>query len=207
MQLSLLNWRPRGGWRPGAGRKRTSRRMPHVSRDVRRNGVFHVTARIRPGLPSLRAARVVQRVEQSFRLGCSREDFRLVHYSLQRDHLHLLVEAADGRSLGRGVRSLLIRVTRAANAIWGRRGAVIGDRYHHRRLATPHEVHNALAYVFHNAHKHLNLTVRGWVDPASSGRWFWDLAREVPAVAPARYWLLRVGWRRHAPIGVDPESG
>ena len=155
MQPSLLGWRSRGGWRPGAGRKRRSKSVPHVRRTPVRNGVFHVTARVRRGLPSLRLFRVVERVEDSFRRGCTREDFRLVHYSLQRDHVHLIVEAADAAALGRGIRGLLIRVARAANAVWRRRGAVILDRYHHHRLVSPREVRNAIAYVLRNARKHL----------------------------------------------------
>lgn len=201
MQPDLFGWRRRGGWRPGAGRKRTSRTVPHVRREPVRNGVFHVTARLRRELPSLRSRRVVLRIERTFRRGCAREDFRLVHYSLQRDHLHLIVEAADCSALGRGVRGLLIRVARAANAVWTRRGAVIAERYHHHRLRTPREVRNAIAYVLHNARKHL-AGLRGRLDPASSARWFWGESSDDPTVALPRFWLLRIGWRRHGPI--DP---
>jgi REP element-mobilizing transposase RayT len=200
MQQSLLEWRRHGGWRPGAGRKRTSRRVPHASRATARNGVYHITARIRSGLPSLRMTRVVRRIEQSFRRGRERADFRLVHYSLQRDHLHLIVEAAGGGSLARGVRALLIRVSKCANAAWGRRGCVVADRYHHRRLTTPREARNAIAYVLKNARKHLGEIARDRIDPASSGRWFWERASDAPAVAAPRFWLLRVGWLRYGPI-------
>jgi len=194
----------RGGiGRAGAGWKRTSNRMPHRSRESSRNGVFHVTARIRRGLPSLRAPRVVQRIEESFRRGCAKEDFRVVHYSLQRDHLHLVVEASDTRSLGRGVRSLLIRVARAANAVWRRRGLVIDERYHHRRLSSPREVYNAIRYVLRSAHKHgSDALLSGEIDPAASGRWFWGVRDDPLAVALPRFWLLRAGWRRHGSI--DP---
>jgi REP element-mobilizing transposase RayT len=203
MQLDLLGWRPRGGARLGAGRKRTSARMRHVPREPLRNAVFHVTARVARGLPSLRTARVVARIEASFRRGCARADFRLVHYSIQRDHLHLIVEAADSGALGRGVRGLLIRVARAANAVWRRRGAVIADRFHHRLLATPREVRNAIDYVLHNARKHLGRPDGGdRIDPASSGRWFWKRATDSPAVALPRFWLLRAGWLRRGPIPV-----
>jgi REP element-mobilizing transposase RayT len=156
---------------------------------------------LRSGLPSLRGRRVVRRIEQSFRRGCAREDFRLVHYSLQRDHVHLIVEATNSNALGRGVRSVLIRVAWAANAIWRRRGAVIGDRYHHRRLRTPREARNAIGYVLRNARKHLG-GASGRIDPASSGRWFWGHAIDPPAVALPRFWLSRTGWRRHGFI--DP---
>jgi len=189
MQQSLLGWRPRGGWRPGAGRRRTSERMPHVSREPSRKAVLHVTARVARGLPSLRADDVVRRIERSFRRGCARPDFRLVHYSIQRDHVHLIVEAADSLALGRGVRGLLIGVARAANHVWRRRGAVIGERYHHRRLPSPREVRNAIAYVLKNARKHLRDRFEpDWIDPASSGRWFWARASGAPAgLAPARW--------------------
>jgi REP element-mobilizing transposase RayT len=202
MQQDLLGWRPRGGARPGAGRKRSSQRMPHVSRDPSRNSVFHITARVRRGLPSLRSTRVVRRIETTFRRGCERPDFRLVHYSLQRDHLHLIVEAADSGSLGRGVRGLLIRVARAANRVWGRRGGVIGDRYHHRRLPSPREVRGAITYVLNNARKHLGSLAPREIDPASSGRWFWGRGVDVPAVALPRYWLLRAGWSKAGTITI-----
>jgi REP element-mobilizing transposase RayT len=203
MQLDLLGWRPRGGARLGAGRKRTSARMPHLSRAPSRNAVFHITARVAPGLPSLRTARVVARIETNFRRGCERADFRLVHYSLQRNHLHLIVEAAESRALGRGVRALLIRVARAANAAWRRYGPVIADRFHHRRLATPREVRNAICYVLHNARKHLGGPHSdNRIDPASSGRWFWKRATDRPTVALPSFWLLRAGWLRHGPIPV-----
>jgi REP element-mobilizing transposase RayT len=114
--------------------------MPHVAREPVHHGVFHVTARLRSDLPSLRRARVVAAIERTFRRGCAREDCRMVHYWLERDHVRLVVEAADVRALRRRVRALLIRVARAANAIWRRRGAVFADRYHLHLLRTPREV-------------------------------------------------------------------
>ena len=78
---------------------------------------------------------------------------------------------------------------------------MIGDRYHHRWLRTPREVRNAIGYVLHNARKHLG-GVPGRIDPASSGRWFWGVATDSPAVALPRFWLSRSGWRRHGLI--DP---
>ena len=55
------------------------------------------------------------------------ERFRIVHYSVQRDHLHLIVEAADARALSRGVRGLAIRMTRYVNDLLARRGALWAD--------------------------------------------------------------------------------
>lgn len=153
---------------------------------------------------------MVRAVERSFRAACERGSFRLVQYSIQRDHVHMLVEADGAAALARGMKSIGARLARVVNRAFGRRGPVLEDRFHHRALRTPREVRNALAYVLLNARKHaadVGSTL-SWPDPASSGRWFRGWARalaspaDAPAVALPRTWLLRVGWWRHGRI--DP---
>jgi len=168
----------------------------------------------------------VRALERTFSAGCERSTFRLVHYSLQGNHAHFIVEARDRESLGRGMMAIGSRLALAVNRSMGRRkGRVLADRYHARMLRSPREVHRALRYVLLNARKHAAVKTRAGgravdylLDPASSARWFdgWrrklspedvrPLAglRERPAVARARTWLLRVGWRRHGLI--DPAA-
>lgn len=200
-----------GGRRLGAGRKPAPvRRDPHRPREpLAPRHPCHVTLRVRPDVPSLRAVRFVQEVERSFRAACERSHFRLVHYSVQTNHVHAIVEAASTHDLGRGMKSLGSRLAKAVNRVFARRGAVLADRYHVHVLRTPREVRNALAYVLLNARRHaaklgrlLSSTSR--IDPASSGRWFtgWrtppapETVRDSPAVAAPRTWLPHLGWRR-----------
>jgi hypothetical protein len=93
----------------------------------------------------------VRAVESAFRRGCDRRDFRLVHYSLQNDPAHLIVEASDRKALGRGMKSPASLFAFAVNRALGRTGRVLADRYHLRILTCPRQVRNALAYVFLNA--------------------------------------------------------
>jgi hypothetical protein len=142
-----------------------------------------------------------------------------VHYSIQRDHVHLLVEADDARALGRGMMAIGSRIARAMNRVCGRAGAVLADHYHLRVLRTAREVRHAIAYVLHNARKHAIGRGRSvastllHIDPASSGRRFrgWrerqPRAPDAPAVATPRTWLLRVGWMRHGAISVEEAQG
>jgi REP element-mobilizing transposase RayT len=181
----------------------------------------HVTPKVRAGLPSLRKEAVVRALETAFRRGNERKHFRLVHYSIQADHAHLIVEARDRDALGRGMKSLAARFARAVNRALGRTGRVLADRYHLRILTSPRQVRNALAYVLLNARRHAAkriarlrrngievapLPSRGTLDGASSARWFpgWrsDVAvdrlppralGEKPAVAEPRTWFLRAG--------------
>jgi hypothetical protein len=131
--------------------------------------------------------------------------------------MHLIVEAASAADLGRGMKALGSRLARAVNRVFGRRGRVLADRFHLHVLRTPREVRNALAYVLLNARRHAaklgqRLSKTRGVDPASSGRWFegWRsppaqrAAIDLPAVAAARTWLLRLGWQRRGLI--DPSE-
>ena len=97
LAFSLRPPRRWGGSRPGAGRKRSaSSGVRHASRERLRTTLpAHVTLRMLPGVPSLRLVPVVKAIEASFAKACERESFRLVHYSLQSNHAHLIVEARD----------------------------------------------------------------------------------------------------------------
>jgi putative transposase len=192
----------------------------------------HVTIKVVKGLGSLRKKRIVREIESSFREANERGEFRLVVYSVQKDHAHLIVEAKDPLALGRGMKSLAARFARAVNRVLGRSGKVLRDRYHLQVLTCPRQVKNAIAYVLCNARRHEQkerdalarqgvcvppLESSGTLDGASSARWFPGWRRDVPidrsppkglgwlpAVAEPRTWLLREGWRKHGLL--DPNA-
>jgi hypothetical protein len=156
------------------------------------------------GVPSLRASETFGAVRTAL-AAASRDSFRVLHFSVQRDHLHLVIEADEPTDLSRGVQGLAIRVAKAVNRMLGRHGRVWGDRFHSHALATPREVRNALVYVLANWKKH-QPGARG-LDPRSSAAWFTGW-RNVAAVgqgpvAAARTWLARVGWRRYGLLRLD----
>ncbi len=218
-QLSFRDHRMRtgrGGPRRGAGRRPSKRPIVHHVRRQRwkRPAPANVTLRVVDGLPSLRCKRFLDDLRQSLLRAGKREDFRVVHYSVQHDHLHLVVEADGHEAMGRGMRSLSARISWAVRRVFRVIGSVMAGRYHVRWLKTPTETRNALRYVLLNARKHAAAAGRvskvGRLDEASSGRWFlgWRGGargeRTGPCeVAPARTWLLRVGWRRGGGL-IDP---
>jgi putative transposase len=142
----------------------------------------------------------------AFEAGKERFGFRLVQFSVQADHLHLIAEADDSRALSRGMRALGIRIARRLNRVLRRTGRVFVGRFHARQLKTPTEVRNALRYVLNNAQHHGR---RGALpDPCSSGPafdgWRDRIVSKLPSapVCAARSWLLRVGWRKRGRIGL-----
>jgi REP element-mobilizing transposase RayT len=215
MQLGLdlkerfgLVWFGWGGARRGAGRKRQKRAgVPHRERPAHcARHPAHVTLRVVRGLPNLRKKRAFRVIEEAISRAAHKETFRLVHFSVQGNHIHLIVEADDARALASGVQGFEIRLARGINALTRRRGRVFSDRYHARPLKTPREVRNAIAYVVMNGAHHK--VCRG-LDHCSSARCFdiWTPEAGVRPPKPWRLivaqpesWLLDVGWRRHGLI-------
>jgi REP element-mobilizing transposase RayT len=138
-----------GGARAGAGRKPKQglRSTPHRSRPLHSaEHPVHVTLRAR--LKSLRNRHVfptlVGVIAAQRRRGKS---FRIVHFSVQYNHLHLIVEARNKVALSSGVRALVISIARRVNELISERGRFWADRYHARALTTPRAVRTALRYV------------------------------------------------------------
>jgi REP element-mobilizing transposase RayT len=165
--------------------------------------------RVKSGLPSLRGLREHAALREAIVAGCEREGFRVVHYSVQSNHLHLLVEGSCRTRMSRGMQGVAIRMARALNRLWRRCGSVFADRYHDRILRSPREVWHALRYVLNNARKHGAWSSRTRPDPLSSSAWFdgWrELQPESAESSPtarARTWLLRLGWRIHGLIHLE----
>ena len=218
MQLALglkptYKW---GGRRPGAGRPAGGRRtVAHARRPFHeKTQPVHVTWRFVRGLPSMRTRKVAGVVGRAIRAGTEargRSTFRIVHFSIQTNHLHLIVEAGSKPTLWRGLRALAIRIAKRLNFFLARRGQVFAERYHARALGSPREVRNAIVYVLQN-HLHHERS-RNVVDECSSSRWFdgWTAQLPVPdtpsPVSPPGTWLGRKGWRRHGLLRFDEGPG
>ena len=199
MQLHLPTW---GGKRKRKRRRRNDGprrpgKVPHRRRPaLSPRHPVHVTWRVPPHVWNLRSQRCFSRIRRSFQRGRDRFGFRLVHFSIQGNHIHLLVEAQDERSLARGMQGLGVRIAKALNRLMQRKGTVFADHYHARQLRSPTQVANAIAYVLMNFLHHFpdeaTRYSRDVRDRFSSAR------REDgtdPPVVGARTWLLSVGWR------------
>ena len=163
------------------------------------NNAYEAVRASAPGT-GLRSVRFVRAFERSLVGASERGSFRVVHYSLQGNHVHFIVEAAGREALGRGMKSLGAQLARCVNRVFERSGRVLGDRYHAVVLRSPLQVRRTLAYVLLNARKH-------------AGRARSGPRAQVP-VAVGRTWLLTTGWRRHGliypcvvPGGIGPRPG
>jgi REP element-mobilizing transposase RayT len=179
---------------------------------------------LRANYRSLRTQFVFPTVRQALaKAARARADFRVVQFSVQANHVHLIVEAQSKQALSRGMQGLAIRIARQVNRLVSRRGKLWSERFFARDLASPREVRRALGYVLNNFRKH-RAAGGARIDPYSSAPYFQGFralrgrapctlsqrstlpscprgvapparARDVPVVR-ARTWLASVGWRR-----------
>ena len=216
-----LIWHTHGGKAAGAGRPPSG---PRSSERHKRRAAFrasepvHVVLRAHRDVRSLRTAAMLFAIREALITLATREgEFRVIQFSLQRQHIHLMLEATDRMALARGMQAFGISAAKHINAIlvgadgrW-RRGAVFPDRYHARILKRPRQVRNCLSYVMNNWRHHDEDRGRTWqLDPYSSAVSFegWkERAGRVGArfIQPPSYvsplvwepktWLLSLGWR------------
>src|SRR4051794_5159574 len=228
-QLAMFEpGKKRGGKRRGAGRPAQGKRSsePHKERPfLHARYPVHVVLRTVRAVGGLRRRCVWQAIREATLTTALREDFRIVHVSLQRTHLHLIVEADNKAALAAGMQGFQISAAKHLNAAISkgrpgprRRGTVFPDRYHAVVIDSPRQARHALSYVINNWRKHEEdrgeVTRRWDVDWYSSGEKFpgWKESgskgfalRRPPELEPMvveapRTWLLSKGWTMHGAI-------
>ncbi len=195
--------------------------MPHVTRPVvKARYPVHVVLRAIPVVGSLRKRKLYHAIRWATMCMAERAGFRIVHMSIQRTHIHMIVEARDKLALSRGMQGFQISAAKNINRVLHegrpgprRRGSVFPDRYHATIIKTPQQARHVLKYVLSNWRKHgedRDPRVAGWkLDWFSSAISFpgWTEYGDSPFMwhGPPGYehlwcyrprtWLLSDGWK------------
>ena len=208
----------RGGVRPNAGRKKSIEFRFDPSHAKRPELSFkhpvHVMLRTLTSVPRLRQRAAYEVIRAALVHFVDGEGFRVVHISIQRNHLHLIVEAANKDALRRGMQRFAIRAARAINAAFEREGKVFAFRYQAKQIKSADYARNALSYVLNNWRRHAQDRYTGEMsmpfDRFSSASAFtgwamrgrWTPSDDDFPVSPPRTDLLRSAWQWHGLI--DP---
>ena len=216
--------KPRGGRRIGAGRKKVDPKAPsHAARaELSAKDGVHVTLRCTKGVPRLRQDCMYRAIRGVLRRYLNNDLFRIVHISIQKNHLHFIIEAANKAALSRGMQSLAINLARAINRAWGRGGGkVFAYRYGAKQIKTKSYARNALAYVLNNWRRHRE-DFNGWqpikamLDEYSSAvsftGWTVKFGKPPPGYDPLpvskpRTGLLASGWSEFGLIDPNARPG
>jgi len=215
----------RAGKRRKPGPKKSKQSgSPHRARpELAARHPVHVVLRVIRDVGNLRRRFAYKAIREATLTTALREDFRIVHLSIQRTHLHLIIEAENKAALASGMQGFQISAAKHLNAAISRnrperrRGAVFPDRYHAEIITTPTQARHTLSYVMNNWRKHQEdraEPMRTWtIDWFSTGAQFpgWAEYGDEPfmwrgpdtydplLVYQARTWLLREGYKRGGP--------
>ncbi|MEQ1876432.1 MAG: transposase [Bdellovibrionia bacterium] len=221
---SQLSFEKVGGWggkRDGAGRPNRSGLVNHMRRPkIETRYPLHVTWRLRKDLPDIRAGKYLR----AFKVAAARaktRGLRVLHYSFEANHIHMIVEADSNAKLANGMRSLGCRLGKRVRTLTNEtktrpgRGSIFVGRYHMHVLKNPTETKNALEYVLLNHAKHMKFIEH--IDVYSSGYYFREWKKllgrrfthilreqfqlsEEPgsndALSAPKSWLAQTGWMK-----------
>lgn len=218
-QIELFLNKGHGGWRSNAGRKRQDTSLQlHIAREnFDPKHPIHVNIKVQKDIPNLRTKNHFKLVKRAI-LTARKKGLRIVHFCVQKNHLHLLIESDSKKSLATGMQSFCTSLARSLNHALKRKGRVFVDRYHPHILKTLKEVKNSLHYIYNNFAKH-SKTPHAF-DPYSSFICFGDKHRPgfskidtysqfrshaarddyktkmQELVNEAKTWHLNVGWKK-----------
>ena len=192
-----------------SGRRHDPRHRPRP--EVVANHPVHVVLRVTREVGNLRTRHAYRAIRAAIGTCAARTDYRVVHASIQSNHVHLLVEADSKQALTLGMQGFAISAAKRLNReLRRRRGDVFPFRYHATPIKSPTQARNAIAYILNNWRRHRADTHAPWrIDPYSSAEQFpgWNHGypprkEPLPCVRPTS-WLLTDGYKRAKAIRLD----
>jgi REP element-mobilizing transposase RayT len=136
-----------GGRRLNSGRKRIkSKGVAHRIREkISARTPMHINFKYRTQVRNKQTLRLLKKAI----LNSRKHGLRILHFSFQTNHVHLIIEADTNAILTKGMRSLTVTMAKGLS-----KGRVQIERYHLHVLRTLREARNAITYVLFNQQKH-----------------------------------------------------
>jgi REP element-mobilizing transposase RayT len=157
-QLKLTN--PKNAGRPAI----QDRGIRHTKREeIRRETPLHLTIKlIRADVQNKTVLKALRHAILRARL----QGLRIIHYSLEHDHIHLYAESDDNKILARAMKALGGSLIKKINKYFKVKGRCYKTRYHLRILRSATEVKNVINYILKNGIKHKR--TKSVIDPYNS---------------------------------------
>lgn len=126
----------------------------HVRRlRLKKASSLHLTIKVRENKADIQSKRILKALHHAIKRA-RLKGLKVVHYTLEYNHLHLLVESVDNKTLHKGMQSFGITIAKAINKIKRTKGSVYKNRYHLKLISSPRQLRNVLHYIFNNGVKH-----------------------------------------------------
>ena len=159
-QLSLINQK-------GAGRPALNDiGIRHVKRPkISKLTALHLTIKVRSNKADIKSKSILKALHHAIKRARLKK-LKIIHYTLEYNHLHVLVECHNNKILHQGMQAFGISLSKAINRIKRLKGAVYKHRYHFRKCTSRRDYKNVLHYIFANGVKHKRTS--SYIDPYNS---------------------------------------
>jgi REP element-mobilizing transposase RayT len=154
---SRTTFNPKGAGRPKVlTMKEREKRIYHRSRpNIPSKMPVHVTVKTnQKDIGSIRSKILYKEIRQAMKRA-RYGGIRIIHFSVQKDHIHMIIEAASSILLGRAMRAMSISLSKRFTEVLGESVKALQNRYHLRLLKSFNQIKNAIFYVLNNGKKHL----------------------------------------------------
>lgn len=159
-QLSLIN--PKGAGRPA----KNDKGIRHTARErISKLTALHLTIKVRENKADIKNKRLLRALHHAI-MRARLKGLRIIHYTLEFNHVHLLVEASNNEVLHKGMQALGISFSKAINKVKSLKGTVYKHRYHFRKIGSRREYKIVLNYIVGNGIKHKR--TKALIDPYNS---------------------------------------
>jgi len=161
-QTSLLNIK-------GAGRPALwDKGIRHTLRPrLKKASSLHLTIKVKKIKAEIKNKAVLNLLKRAIS-NARKQGLIIIHYTLEYDHINLLIEADNNSTLAKGMQSLGVTLSKGINRLKKLKGAVYKHRYHFRQISSPSELKKVMSYIFNNGLKHKS--ARSLVNPYNSIR-------------------------------------
>lgn len=132
---------------------------------IHKTTMLHLTIKVRENKADIKNKRILKLLHHAIKRA-RLQRLKVLHYTLEYNHVHLLVEATNNQILHKGMQAFGITFSKWINRLKLRKGTVYKHRYHFHALRSTRERKNALNYIFTNGVKHGR--TRSRIDPYNS---------------------------------------
>lgn len=147
-QPSLTN--PKRAGRPA----KWDRGIRHIRRDrINKPTSLHLTIKVRENKADIKSKRILKALHHAI-IRARLKRLKVIHYTLEYNHVHLLVEVQDHKVMHQAMQALGISFSKAINKVKSVKGSVYKHRYHLRKLKSSRDLKNVLHYIFNNGVHH-----------------------------------------------------
>ena len=162
----------------------------HISREkLHRRSALHLTIKVRENKAEIKTKKILKALHHAIKRARLKR-LKIIHYTLEYNHIHLLAEATNNEILHQGMQALGISLSKAINKIKSLKGSVYKHRYHLKKINSRRQYKNVIHYILKNGIKHKRTS--SIIDPYNSAVVAKNISADIESTIQQSPFLTRL---------------